>query len=64
MQILDSIPELNLYFVEQELPKFSFYEGYCGEKKLFQVRNKYDEAVKLWCEEVSRIVKETRDVAI
>ena len=60
MRILDEITELNLYFVEQELPKVIFYEGYCGETKLFQVKKNFDEAVKLWAEEVSKHIKKTK----
>ena len=58
MRILDEITELNLYFVEQELPKVTFYEGYYGETKLFQVKKNFDEAVRLWANEVSKYVKQ------
>lgn len=60
MRILDEITELNLYFVEQELPKVTFYEGYCGEVKLFQVKKNFDEAVKLWANEVSKYIQQQK----
>ena len=53
MELLDEITPLNLYFVRQNLPKSDIYEIYRNGKRIYNVRNKYDTALKEWCKVVS-----------
>ena len=53
MELLDEITPLNLCFVRQNLPKSDIYEIYRNGKRIYNVRNKYDTALKEWCKVVS-----------
>ena len=58
MRILDRIEKFNLIFVEQDIllsdKCVTFYEIYKNEEKLAQVRNNFDKALEVWCEEVEK----------
>ncbi len=56
MIIKDKIEEYGLYFVEQELPNATFYEIYKNTQKVFQVKNKFEVALKEWCKVISQTV--------
>ena len=52
MIVIDKIEKLGMYFIAQELPKVTFYEGYYKEQKVFQVKNNFEKALQEWCEVV------------
>lgn len=56
MIIRDKIEEYGLYFVEQDLPKVTFYEVYRGTEKLYQSRNNFDNALRVWCETIQKYI--------
>lgn len=56
MIIRDKIEEYGLYFVEQDLPKVSFYEIYQNTHKICQIKNNFDIAVQEWCKVVNKVL--------
>lgn len=56
MIIRDKIEEYGLYFVEQDLPKTTFYEVYRNGEKLYQSKNNFDNALRVWCETIQKYV--------
>ena len=56
MIIRDKIEEKSLYFVEQDLPKVTFYEIYRNTQKVFQVQNNFDKALTEWCKVVNEVL--------
>lgn len=56
MIIRDKIEEYGLYFVEQDLPKVSFYEIYQNTRKIYQIKNNFDVAVQEWCNVVNKVL--------
>lgn len=55
MRIIDKIEEKGLYFVEQTLPNVIFYEIYEHTQKVYQSKNKFDEATQEWCKVISKL---------
>ena len=56
MIIRDKIEKKSLYFVEQDLPKVTFYEIYRNTQKVFQVKNNFDKALTEWCKVVNEVL--------
>jgi len=54
MIIRDKIEDKNLYFVEQDLPKVTFYEIYHNNEKLFQIKNNFEVALAEWCKIINQ----------
>ena len=46
MIIRDKIEEKSLYFVEQNLPNVTFYEIYLNTRKIFQIKNNFDNVIE------------------
>lgn len=64
MIIRDKIEEHNLYFIEQELPKVTFYEIYHNSEKLYQIKNNFDIAVKEWSKVVSDVLSVDKEKSL
>ena len=56
MIIRDKIEEKSLYFVEQNLPKVTFYEIYLNARKVLQVKNNFNVALAEWCKIVNEVL--------
>ena len=56
MIIRDKIEEKSLYFVEQDLPKVTFYEIYLNARKVLQVKNNFNVALAEWCKIVNEVL--------
>ena len=54
MIIIDKIEERGMYFVGQELPNVIFYEGYCNDEKVFQIKNNFEKALQEWCKVIKK----------
>ena len=55
MKILDEIKEKGLMLVEQNFDKVTFYEIYYLGTKLYQCKNKFDDAIAKWTHAVQAI---------
>lgn len=55
MKILDELKEKDLMFVEQDFDNVTFYEIYYLGTKLYQCRNKFEEAIEKWSRAVESI---------
>lgn len=64
MIIRDKIEEYNLYFIEQELPRVTYYEVYHNTEKLCQVKNDFDTAAMCWSRIVSDILSVDKEKSL
>lgn len=55
MRIIDEIKDKDLVFIEQDFDKDTFYEIYYLGSKIFQCKNKFEEALKTWTNSVKVI---------
>ena len=64
MIIRDKIEEKSLYFVEQDLPKVTFYEIYKNTQKVFQVKNNFNAALAEWCKIVNEVLSVDKEKSL
>ena len=64
MIIRDKIEEKSLYFVEQDLPKVTFYEIYLNTRKIFQIKNNFDKALTEWCKIVNEVLSVDKEKSL
>ena len=60
----DKIEEKSLYFVEQDLPKVTFYEIYKNTQKVFQVKNNFNAALAEWCKIVNEVLSVDKEKSL
>lgn len=57
MRIIDELTGKDLIFVEQEFDDASFYEIYYMGSKIYQCKNKFEEAIATWTNSINVIGK-------